>query len=193
MSYNQPDRTAPRYRKSTLGILDWRFYNNFRKKYPQYKDLSNKELSTIISVFNEQSWDVAVNTRDGIELPEGMGYIFVGTCPSPKKLNIDAKKSYETGVIIRYRNFDSDNYLAKICYTNYASKYKFQHREIWKFTAARQFKQAVAKAYTINWRMYLQIDNFARISRAFAKQKIKDYVKAHGSNVPDNYNEFALE
>lgn len=192
MSYNQPDRTAPRFRKTRLTLLSPSFYSAFKKKYPQYEDIPNSKLGDIISAFDGLLWDSAVNSRDGVELPEGMGYIFVGTCPSPKKLNIDAKKSYETGVVIRYRNFDSDNYLAKICYTNYASKYKFQHREVWKFIAARPFKKAVSEAYKKNWRMYLQIDNFARISRAFTQYKKRQYAIANKGGVPDNYNEFAL-
>ena len=193
MSYNQPDRKAPRYRKSRLSILDRKFYDAFKKKFPEYKDVPYKTLGNIIATYNGLLWDTAINSRDGVEFPEGLGYVFIGTCPSPKKLNIDAKKSYNTGVIIRYRNFDSDNYLAKICYTNYASKYKFQHREIWKFIGARPFKKAVSKAYIKNWRMYLQIDNFARISRAFTRITQRVYAKSIGGHVPDNYNEFALD
>jgi hypothetical protein len=193
MSYNQPDRSAPRFRKTRLTILDSHFYKNFKTKYPQYKDIPDIKLGDIISAFDGLLWNTAVNFRDGVELPEGLGYIFIGTCPSPKKLNIDAKKSYETGVVIRYRNFDSDNYLAKICYTNYASKYKFQHREIWKFIAARPFKKATSAAYKKNWRMYLQIDNFARISRAFTQYKRRQYAKDRDANIPETYNEFALD
>jgi hypothetical protein len=193
MRYNQPDRKAPRYRRTRVTILNYKFYKAFRKKFPQYKDLKNSEIGNIISKFHELLWTEAATTRDGVEFPEGMGYCFVGSCPSPKKINVDPKKSYEHGVIIRHRNFESDNFLAKICYTNYASKYKFQHRELWKFIATRPFKQLASESYRKNWRIYLQLDNFVRISKAILKVKLRDYAIKQTLEKSKDYNEFALD
>jgi len=193
MNYNKPNRKAPRFRKTVITVLDWRFYRKFKKKYPQYKDIPNKELGQIIASFNGQIQEKVIELRDGVELPEGLGFCFIGTCPPPKKKNVDPKKSLESGQLIKYRNFDSDNKLAKIFYTNYASKYKFPLREVWQLTAVRSFKQRVSEAYKLNWTKYLQIDNFARISRAFTTRKKRDFMESIKYNVPDDYNEFALD
>ena len=193
MSFKKPNLTAPRFRETRIGILGKDLYCSFRKKYPQYKDIPDTELKEIITTFNELLWKSVIENRDGSEFPEGLGFIFIGSCEPPKKFNNDIKSSIEHGVPIKHRNFGSDNFLAKIFYTNYANKYKFQHREIWKFKPIRQFKRAVSKEYAENWKKYLQIDNFANVSRIFGNRKAPLLLDVIKDIIPDNYNEFIMD
>jgi hypothetical protein len=189
----KPDLNAPRFRPSKLSLLDQDFFKRFKEKFPKYKDISDSKLREIIQVYNARIWQTVLTDRDGAEFPEGLGYLFIGSCRSPKKFNMDFPTSQSIGAKARHRNFESDNYLAKIFYTNYASKYRFRHRELWQFKGIRQFTRKVAEVYPENWKIYLQVDNFAYISRIFRSKRKSQWVKTHKIHASENYNEFDMD
>ena len=186
------DLNAPRYRPQRKTLLTEKYYRAFRKKFPEYKDVPNKVLTRIINTFNEQMWKAAVDNRDGVELPEGLGVIFIGTCNSPKKYNTDYSLSVEVDQRVKHRNFESDNYLAKIFYTNYSNKYRFLNREVYQFKGCRDFTTAASKAFVENWKMYIQVDNYAKINKLFEKQRFKEILRKRQDEQLIEYNEFDL-
>lgn len=190
--YREPDRKAPRYRTSRLGLLNKELHSRFVNEFPEHNGVDSDQFKDIIRTFNNAIWENAIESRDGTELPEGLGFTFIGTCPPPKKKNYDPIASTKYGQKISHRNFESDNFLAKIFYTNFASKYKFKDREVWKFTGVRDFKIAVAKAYPDNWKKYVQIDNWQNVSKLFMRKITKTVMTRMNKIVTDDYNEFAL-
>ena len=86
--------------------------------------------------------------RDGVELPDSLGYLFIGTCPPAKGVNTDYSLSKEYGKVLQNKNWETDGNIGKIFYTNYSTKYRFKNRELWQFTAVRNFKRSVAKKYS---------------------------------------------
>jgi hypothetical protein len=116
--------------------------------------------------------DTIINTRDGIELPEQLGYMFLGTCQPKIRKNVDFKTSNHYLKVIQHRNWESDNYLAKIFYTNYETKYKFKYNELWGFKAAREFTKMVGQEYPKKWKMYIQVDHTLKIARLY-----RDYIR----------------
>lgn len=187
----QPDLNAPRFRPTRLNILNEDLLKRFREKYPQYKDVNDTKLREIVSVFNKLLWQTVITNRDGAELPEGLGFVFIGTCPSPKKFNVDYGKLKEN--VFRHRNFESDDFLAKIFYTNFANKYKFQNRDLWQFKGHRDFKRATAEAYPENWKMYVQVDNYKLISKMFKKNNKTNWIlNRDNALIDENYNEFDM-
>jgi hypothetical protein len=204
--FKQPDLNAPRRRidtgyrliKRTKGSSSGKesnaFLKEFKEKYPQYKDMSVNTACDILETFHGKLWDHALKNRDGIELLEGLGYIFLGTCNSPKKYNADYKTLMRENITTRYRNFESDNKLAKIFYTNYSVKYKFKNREMWYFTATRDFKRAVAPIYRENWKTYITVENGKSISKYMKRAMKKNFFRYLEANyqVDSSYNEFDL-
>lgn len=189
----KPDLTAPRFRSTRTHIVVQTFYDKFRRRYPQYKDLPDSKLRKILKGLHQMFQQEAIDNRDGVELPEGLGFIFIGTCPSPtRKNNINYILSVDIGKQVRHRNFESDNFLAKIFYTNFG-KYKFQNREVWSFVATKEFKHGVSQAYPENWKKYLQVDNFTRVSRIFRKKSKKMWAIQNPLQVPVDYNEFLID
>lgn len=191
--FKKPDLKAPRYRITRKLLLNKKLHARFVDEFPEHKDTSCELFKDIIKNFNQEIWETAVHTRDGVEFPEGLGYTFVGTCSPPKKKNTDPVASARLNTRVSHRNFESDNFLAKIFYTNFASKYKFKDREVWKFTGVRDYKRTVAKVYPEKWKMYVQVDNFQRISKLFDKHKKKDYAISMTKPVSAEYNEFAID
>lgn len=191
--FKEPDLKAPRYRGSRLVLITPKLHKRFVNKFPEHKDTSGELFRSIIETFHTNLYNGAVDNRDGVELPEQLGYIFIGTCPRKKKQNIDFAKSIKYGKQLSHLNLESDRYLAKIFYTNFASKYKFKDRQIWKFNGYRDFTRLVGKTYPERWKMYVQVENHQMISKMFMKGITKNIMtKINQRPVDESYNEFDM-
>lgn len=164
----------------------------FKDKYPEYNNLSLKEFKNIVMTYNELLVDAIIDNRDGIELPDGLGFIFMASCPPTKKENVNYKKSFEYGIKTNHKNWDSDNKLLKIFYTNHTTKYPFTNKQVWSFKAVKQFRKKASDQYKRTWAKYIEVNPMAKISTMFDKYRKKDYVRNVKSNIPNNYDEFKL-
>jgi len=187
--YKKPDLNAPRYRPKKLNLTNIDFYNKFIEDNPKHASLTLEQFKNIIKTFNGYIWNTAIKERDGIELPEQLGYIFIGSCPR-KKSNVDFKKSEHYGVVLQNQNWDSDQYIAKIFYTNYETKYRFKNHELWGFKGLRDFTRKVGATYPKEWKKYLVVDNLMKVSRIFRKEKFKDSKKIETVSLLEDYDEF---
>lgn len=190
--YKKPDLKAPRYRPTKLNLTNVEFYKKFIEDNPKYDHITNDQFKEIINAFNEKIWKTVIQNRDGIELPEQLGYIFIGSCPRKKGDNTDYKKSEHYGVKIQNQNWESDQYVAKIFYTNFETKYKFKHHDLWGFTGLRDFKRSVSKEYRVEWKKYIVVDNLLKVSRLFRKQKFKEFKKKETDMLLNDYDEFNM-
>jgi hypothetical protein len=190
--FKSPDLKAPRYRPEVHTIMNKEFFESFKKKHPKYKDLDNVELRKIVKYFNNTLYQIVIDTRDGVQLPEQIGWLFIGTCQSPKKQNIDFVKSKKYGVAVTNKNWETDGKLAKIFFTSYALKHKMKNREFWGFVACREFKRAVAKSYPENWNMYLVVEPTIKIKLNNTKNYLVNSTKQKNIEGLKNYNEFEL-
>lgn len=191
--YKKPDVKGPRFRKERFSPLTNDFYKNFKEKHPEYKNIDNSDLLKIIKSFNENIWKEVIVTRDGVELPEGLGYIFIGSCQPPTGKNIDVPKSLKHGKKLKNTNLNSDSLLAKIFYSSFASKYKFEFRKLWRFKGCRNFTRSVSKAYKENWKNYVQVDKTTMISKLYRKSVKRDFMKKLAKDKLNDYNEFDLD
>tara|TARA_R110002020_G_C15992857_1_gene749475 strand:+ start:140 stop:721 length:582 start_codon:yes stop_codon:yes gene_type:complete len=190
--FNKPDVKAPRFRPKVYNVLKKEFFEKFKKKYPKYKSLENSKLKNIIKTFNETICEKVIDTRDGVELPQQLGWIFIGTCQKSKKENIDFAKSLKYGVKVTNKNWETDGKLAKIFYTNHAPKHKIRNREFWGFVACRKFKRNVAKTYPENWNMYIVVDPIKKLRMSYAKEMYKNVRLKQDQKNLENYNEFDI-
>lgn len=190
--FKKPDVKAPRFRPEVHNVLNKEFLEKFKQKYPKYKDIDNVLLKKIIKTYNNTLYHTVIEKRDGIQLPETIGWLFIGTCQQSKKENIDFAKSHKYGVTVTNKNWETDGKLAKIFFTSYAPKHKMKNREFWGFTACREFKRSVAKAYPENWNMYVEVTPNAKIKLAYNKAKYKNYKATETLRSLENYNEFDL-
>ena len=190
--YKKPDLNAPRYRPKKLNLTNVDFYNKFIEDNPKYSNLSIDDFKNVIKTFNGFIWKAAIDERDGVQLPEQLGFIFIGSCPR-KKSNVDYKKSEDYGVILQNQNWESDQYLAKIFYTNFETKYRFKNHDLWGFKGVRDFTRGVGQTYPKEWKKYIQVDNLVKISRLFRMEKFKQFKTDETTELLKNYDEFNLE
>lgn len=189
----QPDLQAPRFRPNRTSLLGPAFFRRFRKKHPEYASYRDSTLRAIINEYCSTTWSEVIENRDGVELPEGIGFLFIGTCRPPKKHNTDYATSLKYNKRLKHRNFESDNYIAKVFYTNYASKYQFRNRELWQFKGERDFTRAVAETYPVNWKRYIQVENFQLINKFYQNSKGREYYAKKLETDLIDYNEFDMD
>jgi len=190
--FKKPDLKAPRFRPEVHSVLDKKFFDNFRKKHSKYRDYSNDDLRNIIKSFNKLVFNTVIEKRDGVQLPETIGWLFIGTCQKSKKANVDYAKSNKYGVTVTNSNFDTDGKLAKIFFTSHAPKHKMRNREFWSFVACREFKRTVAKTYPENWNMYAPVEPNTKIRLTYQKIVRKDFAIKLQNKALETYNEFDL-
>jgi hypothetical protein len=192
-NFRKPDLSAPRYRVKRKNLITDEYMDDFYKRYPELSKYKKAEIKEIVKGFNELLWQEIIETRDGVELPEGLGYVFIGACPYVKKDNIDYGKSIKYGMAVTHKNYDTDGYLGKIFYSNYSAKYKLRDRSIWAFNGGRYFKRAVTKSFKEDWRKYLVIDNTTKVSKMYKKMRQKDYFDTIREKQFNEYNEFDID
>lgn len=194
-SFKAPDVHAPRFRKKNLNLLNSSVIEDFKKEYPEYKELDVETFKTIVKTFNGKLWQTVIDERDGLALPENLGYLFIGTCEKTNQKNVNFGLSKQLEVIVSHTNLESDSKLAKIFYTNYANKYKFAHRELWGFTAVRQFKRTLAKRYPAEWEKYVAIHRFQKVSKIFTKDPsaLVRYTREYPTVATEAYDEFNFD
>jgi hypothetical protein len=194
--FKQPDRKAPRYRQSCARLLNQDTYQLFLDKHPEEKDCDLELFKKVVKTFNGMLWQGVIDNRDGVELPDGLGNIFIGSCKTPvKRENVDVNTTINLGVKVINRNLASDGYLAKIFYSNHHNRFRFKYRNFWKFKGVRPFTSATSKAYRVDWPKYRVIEDFEKISKIFLKQYKVNYMKKLQTinTATDNYNEFELD
>jgi hypothetical protein len=190
--FKKPDVTAPRFRPEVETILNKEFFDKFKQRYPKYKTLDKADIRNVVKTFNMTVYQNVIETRDGIQLPEQVGWLFIGSCQQSKKKNVNFAKSLKYGVTVTNTNFDTDGKLAKIFFTNFAPKHKMRNREFWSFVACRDFKRSVAKNYAENWNMYVAIDSTKKLNTTYSKGYYKNKVEYETKKALVNYNEFDI-
>jgi len=134
-----------------------------------YGEIDNSKLKSIINLYNKKLWEEVINSREGVELPDSLGFLFIGSCPAAKSVNTNYALSKEYGKVLQNRNLKTDGKIAKIFYTNVSTKYRFKNRDLWQFQAVRQFKRTVAKTYPDNWPKYIVMESKRRVKDMFKK------------------------
>jgi len=190
--FNNPDVKGARFRPDVLNVFNPKLVKEFKKRYPKYKNLDYKLLKEVMRKFNNAIFQEVIDARDGIQLPESLGWLFIGTCQQSKKPNVDFAKSRKYGVTVTNKNWETDGKLAKIFFTNYAPKHRMRNREYWGFTACREFKRTVAKTYPENWNTYVVVDATQRLKLAYNKAVYKEIKIKETKKALENYNEFDL-
>lgn len=184
--------SGPRHRAKRHNMVDLQSI----KEISSDPDCLIKDLEVvkkIILLINKKIKDTVIYTRDGIELPEQLGYMFLGTCQPKVRKNVDFKVTNYYQKVIQHRNWESDNYLAKIFYTNYETKYKFKYNDLWGFKGAREFTKEVGREYPKNWKMYIQVDHTLKVARLYRNYISEVDRKAIDDIKIETYNPLELD
>ncbi len=187
-----PGKKVPRFVPHGIRPVNKNMYERFLKKFPEHVGLTYLKFKEIIDTFHNHLFKGVTENPDGIELGEGLGFIFMGNCERPRKKNVDYQKSMEIGVRIEHQNWDTDNKLLKIFYTNHHSKYPFRNKQVWFFKASRCHRALCSAAFRKDWAKYIVVENTRKISEMFQKQRTRE-IAIQKTVIPVDYNEFNIE
>lgn len=166
MAFRKPNIKGPRFRVKHKTILNTLLFKKFKEKYPNYSNLDLKTFTKIIKEDNKKIPELVKNNRDGIELRESLGNIILVSCETgTRRIPIDYKESIRLDTIIVHKNWDSDNRLAKLMYTNCSKKISFENRNLWGFVCGREFKRSASKIFKLDHTKYMSIDNKSKLSK----------------------------
>lgn len=173
-NFKRPDLNGPRFRLCSMQLLNKSFYEKVRAESNELSMLSDLDIKQIIQICGEVIQDMVIQLPDGVELPEQLGYLFIGSTPATKKGNIDYKRSIELGKEVRHENEETGELTVKIFYTNHGTKYRFKYNDIWMFKPVRQFKRTVSAKYSLDYKKYVKVDRKVKVSGMFKKEKRAD-------------------
>ena len=189
-TFRKPNLNGPRFKERRISILTVSRLKKFKKKFPEHKHIELSDYKNIIKTFNLLIVENIISNRNGVELPNGLGCIFIGSCPKPKKENINFAESVKLGMKVTYKNWDSDNKLMKIFYTNHNTKYPLSNKKVWMFKPVKQFRKKASDNYKENWAKYVDISPNEKISAMFDRHRSKERIKNMKPIIPDGYDEF---
>jgi hypothetical protein len=192
-SFRIPDLNGPRYRKAQQEVCSDEFYKALCKKFPKVETLGRTVVAKYIKEFNELTTQAIIDNRDGVELLESLGNIFIANCRVPEKENVDYAKSKKYGVKVLHKNWDTEGRIGKIMYTNYGAKYRLKDSSMWIFKPCRKFSRESSKAFRLNWMNYMEITKNEKISALISRHVAKkDHLKKSTAEGIIEYNEFDL-
>lgn len=186
-----PDLNAPRFKKSYHKIVTKEFIEEFLKEHPEHKEV--KELETIYhtkklaKTVNRYLTKHVINFRDGIDLPERLGVVFIGSLKS-KRNPIDYSLSSAYKQEIRNVNLETNNFFPKIFYSKHTRNHGITVSTIWSFYGSRDFTRSVSKAFKSDYNKYRRIENKMKLEMLFRERK--GITETRDINVPNTYNEF---
>lgn len=167
-NFKAPDVKGPRFRPKWKSYLKRETFKDLESEYPE---VNFKGFSEIIKCFNKNLVQGMIDSREGVELPQGLGYVFMGSCKPPKRSMIDYLASAKYGKQIRHRNLGEDGRLLKLFYTNCTSKYKFRSRQIWSLKFCKPVRKRCSIAFKENWPFYTEVDDVLKVSAYFKKKR----------------------
>lgn len=165
--YKQCDRKAPRFRKTKwrYDIINKDLYNRFLKLNEGFH-IEYDDFHLINEMINIEIRKYAVENREGIILPKGLGRIWLGLFPAKRN------RLLETGVIDY--NFNTGGFKGKICWDFDFVKYRIENGEYYGFNAHRDFKQQVSKRFNANPSLYMRIDSTIKKGQGYKKRKLEE-------------------
>tara|TARA_R110002126_G_scaffold219916_1_gene365281 strand:+ start:34 stop:537 length:504 start_codon:yes stop_codon:yes gene_type:complete len=157
MMYRKPNVKSSRVRKKTTRIMNRTAMLQFKKEYPEHKNITLTQFNAILKKFNSNIVDTIVDYRNGVNLPELIGQVIILSFPRSSKKIVDYGESNKTGVLTYKRNWDTDDRICKIVY--YTGQHSVRYSHLWGFTPTKNFKKRVSDSFKKLWAKYIYIDN----------------------------------
>jgi hypothetical protein len=162
--------TLPRTGKKQKYLTDRTFVRQLviriKKIYPEIK---YRDITNIIDKFNQEIINEAVRNRDGVELPERLGLIFIAAC------DIDVRKIPSLHLGPNIDIWETNGKLCKIFYINNLTKYPLPDKRIWKLDFTTTASNIASTAFKDNFYRYINIPNDVRPEQFLTEEIKKSY------------------
>jgi hypothetical protein len=135
---------------------DYKFKKKFSAIYPEFKDITQPEISKIIKTFNKLCViNEMCTTREGVELPQKLGMFHIFTFRvSPDYKIVDFAQTNKLKKTVYFHNFETDSKMGKLMFRNNVSAHSIESNKVWGFVPGRLFKRSIAKAIKSNYKLF---------------------------------------
>ena len=181
----------PRARVEYTGALNKKFCHLIRKNNHSMKDYSNPMIRDIARSYNEKVKDYIMENRDGVELAQSLGRLFIVSYKSKAKYK-DQKSSKEEGREVYFKNPETEGMNCKIMHTVYRQKYVFLNSRLYGFKAMQQFSRKVSGFYRDNYKKYIFLNDIRKFQELDNKLRYKEMFEQERIDKLKTYNEFEL-
>ena len=188
-----PDKKAPRFKQTHLDLIDHEFIKEFLAEHPQYADKPEIQgllpFKNLIKSFNHRLWKHVIDNRDGIDLPERLGVIFIGGKTSVYT-PVDYGESIKHQTEVLMHNFESNGIIGKIFYSRHSRNHGMTVKTMWVYKPCRAFTIGVKDAFKNGLsRRYRRVENKKQLMYLF-EERVRNRNKQEGYGMLENYNEF---
>jgi len=181
LQFTIADLHAPRFFKKRYDLLDRDNIPIFKKMksvYPELKEYTTAEIIKCVRAVNAAIAIEVLDNRNGVRLSDGLGIIVAGACKintETASKNIDYKESKRLGKLVYYQNQISDQYIAKVKYSNDLDRHMFDNHHMWCFDADRKLSSSLAKEFRKEggYKKYIVFTTRQHIGHLFRKLKIQ--------------------
>jgi len=144
--YRKVDKKAPRFRLSKYRYIsiNRELFERFRQAHPNIK-MDYLVFKDIICNINEEFVNYALDNREGVFLPAGMGRIYLAMFKMKEK-RINEAIAMSNGLTRKYFDLSSD-LNGKIVWKTFGVRYKVEETQFYGFIAHRTFKNRASKAF----------------------------------------------
>jgi len=149
-----PNRKAKRARTKSLQVLDVTRLRKFHLLFPEYKKVTQKEFHQVMRVFHEELIDDIVDNRDGVILPNNLGFLQILSFKYKNVKRVDYAKSIKYGKRFYFKNWDTDGYLGKVIYKSFFKNRGIKFYNFWIFELVRPAKNKISAAFRENYQSY---------------------------------------
>lgn len=140
-------------------VIEYAEVSQFNKKYPEHPSIRKEDILKVIRMFHSNIVDETMNNIYGVSLPENIGVIKIVNNGATKTRPVDFKTSLEVGKIVRYRNWDTDNNVMSIRYSQVKRGLRIKHSQVYSFVAIRSYKKLASAYFRKNWQRCVKITN----------------------------------
>lgn len=188
-----PDKNAPRFMKTRVNLVNKSFVEEFLKEFPQYSNIIEfekiKKVKDLIKECNTAIWEHTIDNRDGIDLPERLGVLFIGGRTSVYT-PVDYGETNKHGTEVLLHNFETNKIIGKIFYSRHTRNHGITVKTMWSFKPCRAYIKGVKDAFKNGLhRRYRRVENKKQLLYLFEeRQRARN--KKEGYGMLENYNEF---
>lgn len=131
-------------------------YNQVKKKYPFITKNSHNHWNEFMEYLTEE----VCSTRNGVDLPISLGWLFMGAFPSKDNKFKDKRRYCEAlGGMEPFKIQERDGFECRIVYTHTRSKKKAYAPTFYGFKPTSAFNTECTDQFKKDWKKYIVIPN----------------------------------
>lgn len=186
--YKIVDRKAPRFRRAKYryNLVNQDLWREFIKSTGI--SISWDDFRKINECINLEIKQEAIDSREGVLLPEQMGNVWLGLFKL-KERPLNEQYARNTGQHATYFSFETSGLQGKIVWDFDRVRYKVKNNEFWAFIGHRDFKTEASHKFKENPELYSRIVPIITLGEFYKSLKLENEFNNKRGSISDKSTE----